>query len=128
MLINDYSWSKRELEHCYPRYHSDDNSHPNPRSLQSNTLSREPTGDITKFNVLQGGPSAPEMDVQSLPELPSQSIADRMIETVYIYTQARYCIVDWIRVRAWHRQREAICYASKDDSVESQTGYLMLIQ
>lgn len=45
-----------------------------------------------------------------------------MIETVYFYTQARYCIVDWIRVREWHRQREQICYASQDDDIESQIG------
>lgn len=86
---------------------------------------RESLGDITKFNILQGGPSAPEMDVRSLPDLPSQRIADRMVETVYIYTQARYCIVDWTRVREWHRQREQICYASKNDEIELQIGGLL---
>ncbi|KAK5994504.1 Quinate permease-like protein [Cladobotryum mycophilum] len=79
--------------------------------------------DITIFNFLQSGPSTARVDAgNALPELPSGQVADHLVEMAYLYTQARYCIVDWVRLHQWHQQREAICSASAEDDVESQIG------
>ncbi|KIV77673.1 hypothetical protein PV11_09457 [Exophiala sideris] len=72
--------------------------------------------------MLQGGPPISEMQATALPELPSREVGNNLLETVYLYTQSRYCLVDWIRVREWHERREEICYCSKADDIDSQTG------
>lgn len=79
--------------------------------------------------MLQSGPSTGDMAPgPTLPDLPSKDVADQLLETVYAYTQARYCIVDWVQMREWHRRRETTCYSSKKDDTDSQTGLLTLIQ
>ena len=72
--------------------------------------------------MLQGGTTVSEMQAASLPELPSREVGTLLLETVYLYTQARYCLVDWTRLREWHRRREAICYATKEDDLDAQIG------
>lgn len=57
--------------------------------------------------------------------LPPDQVTTRLVETAYLYTQARYCVVDWVQLREWHRRREQICYAGRDGSLESQTGRLI---
>lgn len=73
--------------------------------------------------MLQSGPPGSEADtMQPLPNLPADEVANLLIESVYLYTQARYCILDWMQLRKWHKNREEICYASQSDSIETQTG------
>ncbi|KAI1619318.1 fungal-specific transcription factor domain-containing protein [Exophiala viscosa] len=91
-------------------------------SLQQGQKSPETTTEITSFNMLQGGPPISEMQATSLPELPSKEVGNALLETVYSYTQSRYCLVDWVRVREWHERREEICHCTKGDGVDSQTG------
>lgn len=75
--------------------------------------------------MLQAAPSPSGVEtLRTLPTLPSDPVASRLIEAAYLYTQARYCIVDWVQIHAWHRQREQICYATGDDDLESQIGML----
>ncbi|KIW17034.1 hypothetical protein PV08_04225 [Exophiala spinifera] len=92
---------------------------PSPSSLQN---SPESTSEITSFNMLQGGTTTSEMQASTLPELPSQKVGHLLLETVYLYIQARYCIVDWVQLREWHQRRETICYSTKEDDLDSQTG------
>lgn len=86
---------------------------PNPTwiNLQSTT---------TIFNILHSGPSAAQ--VGSLPGVPTGAKADEYVQTVFFYTQARYCIVDWVRVHQWNQDRERVCKATKESNVEDQTG------
>lgn len=65
---------------------------------------------------------ASELDRESLPALPPNSRAKELVDTVYFYTQARYCIIDWTRLREWHGDREAIAYTPTDGPITSQTG------
>lgn len=62
------------------------------------------------------------MNEETLPALPSSTRAKALVDTVYFYTQARYCIVEWTQLREWHRDREAIAYTSTKGPVASQTG------
>ncbi|KAK3186476.1 hypothetical protein K4F52_004777 [Lecanicillium sp. MT-2017a] len=86
---------------------------PNPTwiNLQSTT---------TIFNILHSGPSAAQ--VGSLPGVPTGAKADEYVQTVFFYTQARYCIVDWVRVHQWNQDRERVCKATKESNVEDQTA------
>lgn len=77
--------------------------------------------------MLQRGPSTFDVQVDGLPDLPSASKADRLIEVVYLYTQARYCIVDWVRLRQWHQQREKICFSFRDGESETQIGTIQIL-
>ncbi|KIW47681.1 hypothetical protein, variant [Exophiala oligosperma] len=72
--------------------------------------------------MLQGGTSTSEMQATTLPELPSREVGHLLLETVYLYIQARYCIVDWVQLREWHQRRDTICYSTKDDDLDTQTG------
>lgn len=72
--------------------------------------------------MLQGGTTTSEMQATTLPELPSREVGRLLLETVYLYIQARYCIVDWVRLREWHQRRETICYSTKEDDLDTQTG------
>lgn len=83
----------------------------------------ESESDITPFNMLQAAPSPSGVESPTtLPMLPPEEVGQRLIEAAYLYTQARYCIVDWVRIREWHQQREEICYVSSEDSLELQIG------
>lgn len=62
------------------------------------------------------------LEDNSLPALPSSSRAKALVDTVYFYTQARYCIIDWTQLREWHWDREAIAYTSPEGQVTAQTG------
>lgn len=42
---------------------------------------------------------------ERLCEEPSEAVGRQLIEATYQYTQARYCIVDWVQVRSWHDHR-----------------------
>lgn len=70
------------------------------------------------FNLIPGRQTNPT-DV--LPELPPDSAAKQLVEAAYMYTQARYCIVDWVQVRKWHQQRESLCYATRQGTDETRT-------
>ena len=72
--------------------------------------------------MLQGGLPSFEMQAGTLPPLPSDEVGNLLLETVYLYTQARYCLVDWVQVRDWHQRRHEICYAKRDDSMDAQMG------
>ncbi|KAF4970530.1 hypothetical protein FSARC_2439 [Fusarium sarcochroum] len=73
--------------------------------------------------MLQAAPSPSGVEtLRTLPDLPSEEIASHLIEAAYLYTQARYCIVDWVQIREWHRRREQICYAGPNDDLDSQIG------
>lgn len=79
---------------------------------------------VTIFNLLQ---NAPKLDGLSLlDDLPSEKVAHMLVETVFLYTQARYCIVDWVAIRRWHKRRKEICASTEESSVESQTGSLCM--
>ncbi|KAL3441360.1 fungal-specific transcription factor domain-containing protein [Aspergillus insuetus] len=71
--------------------------------------------------MLQAAPSSSETEAPStLPALPSSQIASRLMEAAYLYTQARYCVLDWIQIREWHQKREDICFAGTRDDIETQ--------
>ncbi|CAG8020474.1 unnamed protein product [Penicillium nalgiovense] len=78
--------------------------------------------DVTVLEILYGRTFVPETETESLPLLPSSNGARKLVDAAYFYTQARYCIVDWNRISAWHQQRENISYVSCQDSIKSQTG------
>lgn len=63
-----------------------------------------------------------DQEGEALPALPSSDRAKELVDTVYFYTQARYCIVDWIQLREWHHARDVIAYTSTEGPVSSQTG------
>lgn len=90
----------------------------NRPSNEAQTLS----SDITVLDMLPSRAFSSNMEEESLPSLPSSTRAKALVDTVYFYTQARYCIVEWTQLREWHRDREAIAYTSTDGPVESQTG------
>lgn len=80
------------------------------------------TSDIIVLDMLHGRSFTSDLEGESLPALPSSSRAKALVDTVYFYTQARYCIIDWTQLREWHRDREAIAYTPTDGPVESQIG------
>ncbi|KAK5685702.1 hypothetical protein LTS12_029057 [Elasticomyces elasticus] len=71
--------------------------------------------------MVHGRAFAPEVE-EGLPMLPSSERARALLGTAYFYAQARYCIVDWNRLREWHRDRDAIAYAPVDGPVDLQIG------
>ncbi|KIV92480.1 hypothetical protein PV10_03774 [Exophiala mesophila] len=72
--------------------------------------------------MLQGVPTNSELQAATLPKLPPEETANMLLESAYLYTQSRWCLVDWVRVREWHRQRETICYSEEQDEQEAQIG------
>ena len=90
----------------------------NPPLNEAQTLNT----DITVLDMLHSRAFASNMDEETLPTLPSNTRAKALVDTVYFYTQARYCIVEWTQLREWHRDREALAYTSTDGPVASQTG------
>lgn len=72
--------------------------------------------------MLQGVPTGSDLQAATLPKLPSEETANMLLESAYMYTQSRWCLVDWVRVREWHRQRETICYSVEQDDHEAQMG------
>lgn len=77
--------------------------------------------DITALDIIQSQDSGPD-NTNELPYLPSEIRARELVDTVYFYTQARYCIIDWAQLREWHRERESIAYCGPRDPVDSQIG------
>ncbi|KAL3476715.1 fungal-specific transcription factor domain-containing protein [Aspergillus californicus] len=77
--------------------------------------------DVTVLDMLHGNASTSQSE-EPLPVLPSSASARTLVDTVYFYTQARYCIVDWSRVREWHRDRDALAYISPQAPVDAQRG------
>lgn len=71
--------------------------------------------------MVHGRAIAPETK-EGLPMLPGSERAKALLKTAYFYAQARYCIVDWNRLREWHQDRDAIAYVSVDGPVEAQKG------
>ena len=78
--------------------------------------------DVTILEMVYGRTFVPETETESPPVLPSSNGARKLVDAAYFYTQARYCIVDWNQISAWHQQRDAIAYVSPQDSIKSQTG------
>ncbi|KAJ6123230.1 hypothetical protein N7512_005695 [Penicillium capsulatum] len=78
--------------------------------------------DVTVLDILHGRTCASNPENKTLPDLPPSARAKALVDTVYFYTQARYCIVDWAQLREWHREREAIAYVSTEGPVALQTG------
>lgn len=93
--------------------------------MQALEASHQSPTDSTKINILQSGSLTSEVPINVLPSIPSDHAADQLLERAYSYTQARYCIVDWVKVRGWHQQRENICYSSEKDDPELQTGWIV---
>jgi hypothetical protein len=48
------------------------------------------------------------------------------MEAAYLYTQARYCVLDWIQIREWHQKREDICFAGTRDDIDTQISMLSM--
>lgn len=63
-----------------------------------------------------------DLEGEALPALPPDDRAKDLVDTVYFYTQARYCIIDWVQLHEWHRDREVIAYTSTEGPITSQTG------
>lgn len=83
----------------------------------------ESTSDgITIFNFMSLQSLALEAENIALPEFPSESVGNYLLEATYVYTQGRYCLVDWAQVRQWHQHRESICTAAGMNDVGAQTG------
>ena len=61
---------------------------------------------VTVFTLLEEAARRQEI---SLHELPSPEVADAIFEAAFLYTQARYCVVDWATVKQWHNERVEIC-------------------
>lgn len=74
------------------------------------------------FNILHSRPLPFQQDSDTLPIVPSVENAEQLVQTVYMHTQARYCIVDWARVHRLNEMREAVCHAAIDKDIEAQTG------
>lgn len=72
--------------------------------------------------MVHGRAFVPDLEEEALPTLPSSHKARSLLGTVYLYTQARYCIIDWTQLREWHRDRDVIAYVSTEGPVSSQTG------
>ncbi|RVX67198.1 hypothetical protein B0A52_08632 [Exophiala mesophila] len=58
-------------------------------------VERQSTSELTKFNMLQGVPTNSELQAATLPKLPSEETANMLLESAYLYTQSRWCLVDW---------------------------------
>ncbi|OAA80695.1 Transcription factor [Akanthomyces lecanii RCEF 1005] len=84
------------------------------------------TSDTTVFNILHSRPLPFQQDSDTLPIVPSAENSKLLIQTVYMHTQARYCIVDWARVHRLNETREAVCHAAIDKDIEAQTDAYFL--
>lgn len=104
-----------------------DFSSPNPRAHRDSSSLPEPTwitltSNTTIFNLLHSRPSTFQQNSGALPNLPSAETAEQLIQTVYMHTQARYCIVDWARVHRLNEMRALVCNVPIDKNIESQSG------
>ncbi len=81
---------------------------------------------VTIFNFLFHPVNTAAQQPGSLAELPSPEAANFLLETSFAYTQARYCVADWVRIRAWFRQWQTVCLASSSDDADLQTGAYFL--
>ena len=75
------------------------------QTIENPELPPNPQSAPTIFNLFRGCLTKPDYD---LPDVPSESMGEQLIETTYLYTQARYWIVDWIKVREWHHRRDEL--------------------
>ncbi|KAF2167795.1 hypothetical protein M409DRAFT_21945 [Zasmidium cellare ATCC 36951] len=73
----------------------------------------------TSSPILIYGAHAPTL---SLIHPPEEGLAERIVETAYSYVQARYCIIDWVQLREWHRQRDSYLNSTQESDVQSQTA------
>ncbi|OJJ80669.1 uncharacterized protein ASPGLDRAFT_51083 [Aspergillus glaucus CBS 516.65] len=78
--------------------------------------------NVTILDMVHGRAFDPGLEGEALPALPSSNRARTLLGTVYLYTQARYCIIDWTQLREWHRDRGVIAYISTEGPVSSQIG------
>jgi hypothetical protein len=83
---------------------------------------KSPRQDISILGVINNGALDSRLNKDTLPDLPSDDRARELVDIVYFYTQARYCIIDWAQLREWHRDREMIAYTSPEGPAEQQTG------
>ncbi|KAJ3492657.1 hypothetical protein NLG97_g5238 [Lecanicillium saksenae] len=84
------------------------------------------TSNTTVFNILHSQPQSFHQDSDSLPDVPSAEHSEKLIQTVYLHTQARYCIVDWARVHRLNEMRETVCHVALDNDIEAQTDAYFL--
>ncbi|KAJ6171843.1 hypothetical protein N7470_000910 [Penicillium chermesinum] len=85
-----------------------------------------PRSDIAVLDILPEKTFDSAGKGATLPALPSDASSRDLVDAVYFYTQARYCIIDWGRLREWHRDRATIAYTTDDGPVDSQTGAFFL--
>lgn len=84
------------------------------------------SGDTPKTNIFTLLRNACAVPAASLPETPSHQEATALLQSAYMYTQARYCIVDWIQVRKWHDRREILCSATPESDTTDRIGAYFL--
>lgn len=94
---------------------------PDP-SIGSATELQTAASDVSVLDVLHNRAFTSDLEGDALPNLPSSERAKELVDTVYFYTQARYCIIDWAQLREWHRDRESLAYTSTKSPVALQTG------
>ena len=83
---------------------------------------------VTIFNFMPLQLLAFEAENIALPDLPSESVGSYLFEATYVYTQGRYCLVDWVQVHQWHQHRESICTAAGMDDLGAQTGMIIAVE
>lgn len=81
---------------------------------------------VTIFNFLFHPLTTAKQQMGSMAELPGRRDADALLEIAFSYTQARYCVADWVRIRAWYQQWEAVCSAPYVGDPDLQTGAYFL--
>lgn len=122
LSLEPFLTARQELRETVPNHFSPEqgllpdacNGSPSQRQILSS--------DITVLEMIHSKAFNSDLEDDSLPALPSSSRAKALVDTVYFYTQARYCIIDWTQLREWHRDREAIAYTSPEGPVAAQTG------
>lgn len=92
-----------------------------PLGAYQNVIEK-PRPDVTTLDILPSSTFASDSTFNDLPKLPSDARSRDLVDTVYFYTQARYCIIDWARLREWHQDRVNIAYTASDGPIESQIG------
>lgn len=92
-------------------------------SSLARTLQREgvlPPLPVTAFS----DPPTDGIDRQSFPKLntplPPMHLRLYYLDVAYKHIQARYACLDWVKIRKWHEQADAICQAAATGSLPPQ--------
>lgn len=110
-------------EHLEQQYEETTGQDARGTSFQRTKLNDPQTSssDITILDILHGRSLIPESG-EALPVLPPERRARVLVDTVYFYTQARYCIINWVQLRDWQKDQQAIAYTSTEGPIAAQTG------